>query len=199
MQPFTRNTIVLLSSALMLGAGAGCAGHDVRRQADRLSGEIAVYRQEQASRIERLNDEYRAAFAENLDELVRLSDTELRQGRDVDAQALADQITESDRATHFGALRGRLAAVLVTHRASIATADKNIATARDNYLKSYKEAKLQLAKLDQLQADLAGLAEKEDALRAAGNLVQKIAENYRQIREEAKKQPQADNGGNEGT
>lgn len=182
-----RTMAALLVLAPILGVGVGCAGHEVRQQAEQLSGQVAVYRQEQAARIARLNREYAAAFSENLDELVRLSDAELSQGRDVDAQTLADQIIESDRAAFFGALRSRLSGTLVAHRAAIAAADEDIATARDNYVKSYKEAKLQLVKLDQLQTDLASLSAKEDALRVGGGLVQKIVANYQQIREEQKK------------
>jgi hypothetical protein len=191
-------SIGAMTFVLLLTSG-GCARDQVLEQARALGREVRVYRQAQAGRIEQLNADYRDAFAQNLDELLRLSDTELNQNRDVDAQTLVDQMTEGDKATFFGALRGRLAGNVAAHRKSIDAADQAIAVARDNYLKSYKEAKLQLVKLDQLQADLTILGEREDASRVAGVLIQKLVENYRQIQEEQKQQAgQENDGGNAG-
>ena len=174
----------------------GCAKQQILDQARKLSDDVKVYRQAQAARIESLNKEYQAAFLENLDTLVRLNDAELTQSRDVDAQLLVDQITESDKATYVGAQRGRLAASTAAQRKAIDAADASIATARDNYLNSYHQAKLQLVKLDQLQSDLNSLAEQEDALRVAGAVIQKVAENYRQVQEEQKAGAKGNGAGN---
>lgn len=181
--------------AAIAGTAGGCVKDEILERARTLSDEIGVYRQKQADRVERLNKEYQATFSDNLAELTRLSDVELTQARDVDAQLLADQITEADKATYFGALRGRLSSGVAGQRKSIDAADQAIAAARDKYLASYKEAKLQLNKLTQLQSELAVLAQREDAMRVAGRVIQKVVENYRQIREEQKAEQEGDSSG----
>jgi hypothetical protein len=185
----------IVLAMLAIACTGGCTNQEILDQAKTLAKDIRIYRQAQAERIDRLNSEYRAAFDENMDELVRLSDTELTQARDVDAQSLADQLIDGDKATYIGSLRARLGQSVSTQRKAIDAADENIAVARKAYLDSYHQAKLQLSKLDQLQADLAILAEREDALRVTGTVIQKLVENYRQIKDEQQKDPKATNAG----
>jgi FMN phosphatase YigB (HAD superfamily) len=140
------------------GCGWSFHGRDVRSQTETLSIEIAQHRQEQSDRIDRIKRDYQRAFVRNINEMLQLSDAELQQVRDVDAQLLADRILEDDKNTRFGVIRGSFRERLVEHRKAIDAADRAVEAARDTYEKNYNDAKLQLAKLDELQNNLNALS-----------------------------------------
>jgi hypothetical protein len=134
----------------------------IRATAHDLSLQINAYRAQQAQRVDRINQEYRESFDRLMDAFAQLSDAALRQGRDGDAQRLTDQIVSDDKALLIGQLRSSFAQQLQSQRDAITAADAAVAATRDAYLKTYTDAKLDLAKLQKVQSNLDILATKED-------------------------------------
>jgi len=153
---------VLASSALgvaVLAAASGCYNTARSRQAaTSLTTRMTAYRDEQDARVRQLNDEYRDAFARLMDVLDELSQAELEQARDGDAQQISDTLIADGNASLRGRFRGAFADIVRQQRARIEQADLAVAGVRDAYVKSYSEAKLEIAKINLVLKNLEAVA-----------------------------------------
>src|SRR6266404_3939181 len=82
---------------------------EVRKSAQDLSNDLLVFENQQRDRIQHLNQNYQDTFAKLMNALSALSDVELRQGRDGDAQSLSDALIADDKTSLIGILRGKIA------------------------------------------------------------------------------------------
>jgi hypothetical protein len=174
----------------MFCAGGCTTTGEIRKRAANLSADIDTYRTQQGDRVDRFNQQYRDRFNQLMDDLVQLEDRQLQQGRDVDAQALADSLIADGKATLVGVLRSSFANALKNQRAAVASADDAITAARADYVKSYTEVKLDLAKLDAIQKDLEILATKEawgDVLQNATGIIQNVVKTRNDLLKQEKK------------
>ena len=149
--------------ALCRPLAAGCYNTD-RSKADArdLAKDLQAFRDAQDARVKRLNQEYQEAFSRLMDTLDDLSATELQQGRDADAQAIADVLiadTGGSLRSHF---RGSFAQAIKDQRQRITDADIAVATVRADYQKAYADAKLQTSKIDAVMKDLLTVSQDPD-------------------------------------
>jgi hypothetical protein len=182
--------IALTIAVIILGLGnlACTTTPGSRKDAQDLAVRIGAYRKEQSARVEHFNQSYRERFNELMDELVNLSDRQLQQGRDQDAQTLADTLISDGKATLIGAFRKSFGDALKNQRQTISTADDAITAARAAYAKAYGAATLDLAKLDQMSKDLEILATKENSdelLKNASGIIQNVVETRQKLEEQA--------------
>ena len=188
-----RATFGLAAVLAATAAAAGCSETfyttpDSRAKARQLNRDLGRYRQDQADRVDRVNAEYREAFARLMAELRTLYKAQLAQDREADAQRIADAIVSKwDTATLRAAFRQAFADAVVTQRERIRQTDEALAATRDAYAASYQDAKLKLALIDQVRADLTVLSEDVTGLRRLAELARLIAEAYEKGREDAEK------------
>ena len=172
---------------LVVAATGGCyTTRGSREQAHSLHDDLKVYREEQNRRVVALNNEYRARFAELMDTLDDLTEAELQLGRDADAQAIADQLIGDDGATLRGRFRGAFATAIAAQRARIASADLAVATVRENYAKSYADAKLVMNKIDLAMKNVDQLSLDDDQVKQIGDAVRFIQTIVRTVEETRK-------------
>ncbi len=160
-----------------------------RDQAKALTTQITTYRDEQSKRIARLNQEYNDAFNQLMDTLEDLSQTELQQGRDADAQTISDNLIADGNSSLRGRFRNSFSKVVADQRLRIAEADLAVAAVRDNYTKSYTEAKLELTKLKTVLDNLRSISEENiNQVQEAAHVIKIFSDSYQKAREAAKKQ-----------
>lgn len=166
----------------LLPAIAGChTTKTARDDAARLAADLQAYRDEQAARVRRINREYHDAFAALMDALDQLSDAQTRQARDGDAQQIADALIADGGATLRGRFRDAFAAAVAEQRRRIREADLAVAAVKEDYEKSYADARLEMAKLDKAIANLRALSEEDvDEVREAGRLIRIIVDAYKE-------------------
>ncbi len=175
-------------------AAAGCTSSSgALAKARALSEQISPYRDEQSARVEKSNKEYRDAFTQLMDAFCDLSRTQLRQGQDTDAQNIADHMISDDKSVLIGNLRSTFSQTIKSQRQAITDVDSAVAQARNAYVAAYSKAKLQLAKLDTIQANLRVLATADslsDEFQNATGIIKNIVETA----EDAQKSANADAG-----
>jgi hypothetical protein len=155
-----RPTYVRAAAAILLAAQFGCNTTPVSRQrAADTAKDVAAYRKQQQERIDRLNESYRDAFARQMQELIALSDANLRAGRDLDAQRLADALVGDDA----------------------------VAAARASYQAAYHQASLELDRLDRIKTNLDQLSVEEKRNKVVEQLVGELYDVYRQLKNESDK------------
>lgn len=184
----SRSLLAVACVASLCVAGVGGCYTDAPRlqHAQDLGKKVAAYRDSQKERIDRLNAGYRDAFSRRMDELTRLADAQFRADRDMDAQRLTDAlIADYDAQTLPSRLRDSVAAVVDAERVRIRKADDDVAAARAAYVAAYKDASLELDRLDQVKAKLDALGAPEDPNQTAADLISRIAKIYRTLKDEA--------------
>ncbi len=182
----------MFSVLFMIGGCTQTGGS--RKMASDLAKQISEYQEQQRDRVTRSNAEYRDRFNQLMDELVTLSDKQLQQGRDGDAQSIVDQLTADDGTSLIGKLRANFSASLKSQRESVASADTAITATRAAFVKAYREASLDLDKVDKLEKDLQILATKEtwsDALKNAKGIIKNVVDTHNELQKAAKAQQQA--------
>jgi hypothetical protein len=185
---YLKTLVPSVAAAAVIGAAqVGCyTTEQSRQQARTLTTQVTAYRDEQAKRIDRLNQEYNDAFEKLMDTLEDLTQTELQQGRDADAQGISDALI----ADHDSSLRGRFRAafgkVVADQRYRINEADLAVAAVRENYAKSYTEAKLELSKLKTVLDNLRSISEENvDQLQEAARVIKIFSDSYQKARDAA--------------
>jgi hypothetical protein len=169
--------------------GCGTKTNDARIRAGELQNRIKEYRSAQAQRLARLNSEYAAAFTRLMDQFEQATTQELDQSREGDAQRIADRlIAHFGDASLRGDFRAAFASAVAEQRSRIRKADEAIAATRLAYETSYREASLDLSKLDKIQEYLAELSAKEEDRRIAANFIQRVLKAYEALREEARQE-----------
>ena len=157
-----------------------------RNQAKGLVTQITQYRDEQANRIERLNTEYSDEFNKLMETLEDLTQVELQQGRDADAQTISDNLIADGNSSLRGRFRASFSKTIGDQRQRIADADIAIATVRDNYTKNYTEAKLELNKLKSVLDNLRTMSEENiDRVQEAATVIQIFSKSYQKARDAA--------------
>jgi nitrate reductase assembly molybdenum cofactor insertion protein NarJ len=176
--------------ALLVGPQVGCyTTTKSREQAKILTTQITGYRDEQAQRVERLNREYADTFNRLMDTLEDLTQVELQQGRDADAQLISDNLIADGKSSLRSRFRGAFGSAVEAQRQRIHEADLAVAAVRENYARSYTEAKLQLSKLKTVLDNLRAVSEENaNPVKEATRVIKIFADSYQKAREEAKKQ-----------
>ena len=186
-----RNQFVLISillSAVMIGTGCG-SYRQMQERTEKLAGRVGDYRNRQAERLAKLNREYDDTYKRLMEQLSTLSATQLQQGRDGDAQKIADRlIGHRDDASLRGEFGKAFHDVVSEQRQAIQRADEAVAAVRESYAAAYQEASLDLAKLDKVHQHLQALAKDENDRITADNFIYKSIEVYRQLQKEQEEQ-----------
>ena len=179
-----RRCVLSVAAALLIG---GCqTTKAMQERASTLAADVGEYRDKQSDRIDKLNADYARTFAQLMQQMRDLSDTQLRQGRDIDAQKIADAMVDDwESKTLREALREAFSATSVRQRQAIESADEAIVTARASYEDQYQKAKLEVAKLDKVHANLRLLAKNEDRLQTISTFATDMAKIYAKLRKEA--------------
>jgi hypothetical protein len=183
---FCSRVVSTATIGLVFITAAGCADHV--QEAKLLSADVARYRLAQTERIERLNTDYRRTVERLNDELNALGEEELRQAFGLDALREADELVEHlETASLPGRFRDRFEVGAAVQRTKIEQVDASIAAARSAYADAYHEAKLELARLKTAEARVNALAVTRDERERLSELLGKVVQAYRQVREEEKK------------
>jgi hypothetical protein len=189
------NTIVPTSLFVvaLIAAQPGCyTSKTSRDQARSLTTQITSYRDEQSKRIAHLNQEYNDAFNQLMDTLEDLTQTELQQGRDADAQTISDNLIADGNSSLRGRFRVAFSKAVGDQRQRISDADIAVAAVRDNYTRSYVEAKLELNKLKTVLDNLRAISEENiNQVQEAAHVIKIFSDSYQKARDAAKKAPAA--------
>jgi hypothetical protein len=189
-----------VSSLLMVACifAAGCQT-DVYRRAGALAGEVREHRDRQAARVSKINADFDARFTTLMDQYGQALNTQLRQGRDADAQRIADElVVDLENSGLRGRFREAFARVVVSQRDSIAEADEAVAAARAAYETSYQQASLELKRLDRVHDILLELAAVPDELRVANRAIRMTVNAYKKAQDEQQTQNAAGGGDGNG-
>lgn len=149
------STLILLAAVL----STGCATSAKRQDAARLADKVTRYRTTQQERIKQLNRDYQLNYARLMKQLDLLCSHEIDQSLDLEAMRVSEAlIRDWEVATLPKNLRDSLKESLDHNVAAIQTAEAEMQRARDTYAASYKEAVLQLKKLEDVESQLKKLA-----------------------------------------
>jgi hypothetical protein len=191
MRKLTTTVLTSVAAAAVAVAAAGCYTTDTsRRQAKELTAQLTVYRDQQQERVTRINQEYHDAFAKLMDALEDLSAAELQQGRDGDAQHIADGLIADGGASLRSRFRGAFAEAVRAQRERIHQADLAVATVHDGYVKSYSDAQLEMSKIKSILGNMRSLSEENaDEMKEAVRFIQLFVDAYEKARQVAASQP----------
>jgi len=178
------------ASAALVAVAAATAGGcyttpRARASANALSVEVGKYKLEQHARVERLNAEYNDAFARLMESFAQASAASVKQGRDADAQRIADRLIASNDATLRQQFRDAFFKTVADQREQIRLADEAVAATRNAYLASYADLTIELGKLDKVQENLRQLAAEEDRSRSAVKFLRTLFKVYQDLRKKA--------------
>jgi hypothetical protein len=154
-----KNIKTCLFAAIFLPMLGCTASPEIRQKAINLDRQILSFRDEQKSRVDKLNQDYREAADQYLTQLRHLADLQLSLDRDHDTQALSDDLLGDDANALPGKFADRIVATMTAERDHLLAVDKSIQAARDEYAKNYQVAKLALNKLDDLHEKLKVLSD----------------------------------------
>jgi hypothetical protein len=147
--------LFLIATMAVLGAGCRTTTKHSRQEAARLSLEVQTYREGQQKRIDTLNRDYQKTFARLMDELGRLYDFQVDQALDLGAMKITeDLLSRWEETTLPKQFRDTFAQTLDENLAKLEAADAALQQARATYAVSYKDAVLQLKKLDDVKSGL---------------------------------------------
>jgi hypothetical protein len=192
MKILTTTVASSLAASAVIAMTGGCLDlHNTtrsRQAATALTTQLTAYRDAQDARVKRLNEEYRDLFAKLMDTLEALSQAELQQGRDGDAQSVADSLIADEQASLRGRFRTAFANAVKAQRERIRDADLATVTVRENYAKSYSDVKLEIAKLNTVIKNLEAMSSKPSdiaQLDEAIKIIGMISKAYEEARERA--------------
>jgi hypothetical protein len=178
----------LLPLLVAVAAAGGCyTTPGIRQRAQGLVVELSTYRDDQSTRIEKINQEYNTTFSRLIEQLTQIKTAQLNLDRRIDAQRIADRMIADVNNTLRQTFRDSFAETFKRQREEIAQADLSIAAARDAYAQSYTDAKLKLDDLDKLLSNLRVLAADEDRQQTALDFIQTVVKIEEDVRADAKK------------
>jgi hypothetical protein len=178
----------LLPLLVAVAAAGGCyTTPGIRQRAQGLVVELSTYRDDQSTRIEKINQEYNTTFSRLIEQLTQIKTAQLNLDRRIDAQRIADRMIADVNNTLRQTFRDSFAETVKRQREEIAQADLSIAAARDAYAQSYTDAKLKLDDLDKLLSNLRVLAADEDRQQTALDFIQTVVKIEEDVRADAKK------------
>lgn len=165
----------------------GCTTTEQSRQlALELSQQLDSYIKDRRAAINSLNESYRTTYSVLLNEHRKLTADRLRMERRGNARAMADaMLLDWRRKTTFSAIAAELEANKQKQLLAIQQRAEAIANARQQYLKSYSEIKLDLKKLEQAKRNLVDLSEEENTRRRTLELLIMIGKAYEDVRKES--------------
>jgi hypothetical protein len=180
-----RSISLLLCGVLV--ATVGCANPSyMRTKAAALENTVASYHSQQRDRVDLLNKSYRDTFAQLMDDLTQLSEDELNQEFDLDAQRNADLLLwDWEETTLLHEVVDLFYQTTALQRQRIQQADAALSSARTNYASSYQEVALQLAKLEKVEADLRQLSHSDEVSHQTLEVLKTLAN---AVEQEIKKQ-----------
>lgn len=146
-----------------------------RREAAALVSKVAKYRQDQQARIDTLNSDYQKTYARLMAELETVYDFEADQSLDLGSMKVAeDLLSKWEDTTLQKQFRDTFSQTLDDNLKAMQAADSALQQARTTYANSYKDAVLQLKKLDQVKSDLDTVASKPSDAKQLNELLQTL-------------------------
>src|SRR5204863_8997125 len=111
----------------------------IRQRAAGLAVELSTYRDDQSTRVEKINQEYNETISRLIEDLTRIKTAQLDLDRRIDAQRIADHLIADVNNSLRQTFRDAFADAVRNQRGEIAQADQAIAAARDAYAQSYAD------------------------------------------------------------
>jgi hypothetical protein len=177
---------------------AACTSTDGMRDLARVTeNDVAQYQESLRRRLERLNTSYRQDSARQLETLSDLLVEQRAQEKSRDHQVLADTMLANwTKETLPSEILASFESLLTKQRERIDRAEEKLAASRMAYAAAYKDAQLDVARLDKVRANLRVLSQKEDTRKAIAAFVTTVGRVYAEMEREAReKAEQTEEGG----
>jgi hypothetical protein len=181
--------IQIVSLSLLLLTGCQTTPEMRQRAAD-LTTQLSAYRDSQADRVEKINNDYHQAFSQLIGQLTDIKTAQLDLDRDIQSQRIADHIIADINNTLRQTFRDAFGEAVSSQRTEIAQADLAIAAARDAYAQSYTDAKLKMDDLDKVISNLRVLSAAEDQQQSALSFIETLVKVHQKIMDDAKQNQQ---------
>src|SRR5258707_9630651 len=166
---------LIVLSVTLVATGCSTTTKTSRQEAAGLSIRVQSYRQDQQKRIETLNRDYQKTFTRLMGELDRLYEFQVDQSLDLGAMKVAeDLLTKWEDATLPKQFRDTFTQALDDNMAKVQVADISLQQARTTYAARYKDAVLQLKKLDDVKSSLDTLSAKPSDTKQLTELLRTI-------------------------